>query len=279
MQITSSPSQIQKLCLRLKKKGRIALIPTMGSLHDGHLSLVTLAKKKADFVVVTIFVNPKQFSPKEDLSCYPRDEKGDLEKLRHAGVDLVFMPKLRNMYPDDFQTHVHVEKVTQVLCGASRPGHFQGVATVVLKLFNLIQSDIAVFGKKDFQQLVTIQKMVRDLNLPICVLGAPIVRDKDGLAMSSRNVYLNLEERRDAHAIRRALVKIKEATQKKNLTSRQIHSLFCKILPAKKSIHVDYVACVDRHTLQPMVKTKKNHTLIAVAVFFGKTRLIDNVEV
>lgn len=279
MKITSSPSQIQKLCLSLKKKGRIALIPTMGYLHDGHLSLVRLAKKKADFVVVTIFVNPKQFGKNEDLSRYPRDEKNDLKKLREVGVDLVFMPKLKAMYPEDFQTHVDVETVTQSLCGASRPGHFRGVATVVLKLFNLIQPDVAVFGKKDFQQLVTIQKMVRDLNLPIHVIGAPIVREKDGLAMSSRNVYLNPEARRDATALRQGLVKIKEAAQKKNLTASQVRSLFFKILPQKKSIQVDYVSCVDRQTLQPIAKIKKNHTLIAVAVFFGKTRLIDNIEV
>lgn len=280
MQIISSPSQIQKTCLRLKKKGRrIALVPTMGYLHDGHLSLVRLAKKHADFVMATIFVNPKQFGKNEDLSRYPRDEKGDLKKLQQAGADLVFMPKLTDMYPEDFQTYVDVEMVTQTLCGASRPGHFRGVATVVLKLFNLTQPDVAIFGKKDFQQLVTIQRMVRDLNLPIRVIGAPIVREKDGLAMSSRNVHLNAEERQDASAIRRGLIKIQDVARRKNLTASQVRSLFYKILPAKKSIQVDYVSCVDRRTLEFLPKIKKTHTLIAVAVFFGKTRLIDNVEV
>jgi pantoate--beta-alanine ligase len=278
MRVIRSPQLIQQHCLSLKKQGHLALIPTMGALHDGHLSLMRLARKQADFVVATIFVNPLQFGQNEDLSRYPHDEKNDLKKLRGAGVDFVFMPKSKDMYPENFQTHVDVEAVTQSLCGASRPGHFCGVATGVLKLFNLIQPDVAIFGKKDFQQLVTIQTMARDLNLPIRVMGASIVREPDGLALSSRNVYLNSEQRADAIFIRRALLYIQKTARTKNLMASQIRSLFSKILPDKKSIQIDYVSCVDRATLQPLTQIKKNHTLIAVAVFLGKTRLIDNIE-
>ncbi len=286
MKLVRSPKKMQTLTTTLKRRGKtIALVPTMGALHAGHLSLVKLARKMADIVVVSVFVNPLQFGPKEDYSKYPREIKKDLALLKKAGVDFVFLPRAAHMYANDFQTRVSVEKVSLGLCGASRPGHFVGVATVVLKLFNIVSPDFAVFGQKDFQQLVVIQTMVRDLNLPIKIIGAPIVREKDGLAMSSRNVYLAGAERQIAAGIFRGLKAVKRAVAKSGRpqgaapTVLALKKIFLKELGRHKNVTLDYVKFVDSKSLLEIFKYSKAKTLVAVAVRVGKTRLIDNIRI
>lgn len=281
MKTITSIEAMRKTAAGLKRKGKtVAFVPTMGYLHEGHLSLVRLAKKRADVVVVSIFVNPTQFAPHEDLARYPRDEKGDLKKLQELKTDFVFFPKEKDMYPKDFQTTVEVHSVSKGLCGDSRPGHFQGVATVVLKLFNVVTPDVAVFGKKDFQQLQVLKTMARDLNLPVKILGAPIVREKDGLAMSSRNAYLSEENRKIALCLPRALSAAAKACQKRpKLDAVEIRSAFLKELPLSERVVLDYFECVDSETLKPLARHEKGRTLIAAAAFIGTTRLIDNVVV
>lgn len=270
---------MQAICLRIKKKSSIAVVPTMGHLHDGHLALVRIAQRKASVTIVTIFVNPLQFGQNEDCQVYPRDERGDLKKLRRLGVDYVFMPKVFAMYPEGFKTTVHVEHVTKNLCGRSRPGHFDGVATVVLKLFEITRPDFAVFGKKDYQQLVTIKTMVKDLDLPVRILAAPIVREKDGLAMSSRNIYLKPAERRPALALYRGLLAVKKVCRNGHPDRQQIEKIFRNQIPKDKRIKLEYIECVNVRTLEPCKTFKRNNTLVAAAVFIGNTRLIDNVVV
>ena len=277
MRIISSPNQIQKTCLALKRRGKtIAIVPTMGFLHEGHLALVRKAREVSDIVVMTIFVNPTQFGPKEAFSKYPRDTKGDLAKARRAGVDFVFLPNVRSIYPADYETYVEVTRATRGLCGKSRPVHFRGVTTIVCKLFNIVQPDFAIFGLKDFQQCAVIKRMVKDLNLPIQVIGVPTVREKDGLAMSSRNVYLNPSERKAALVLSLSLRQIASEVQKgtRNLAAlkRQLVTLIRRELLTR----IDYVEVMDSETMQPLKKYRPRKTLFAVAVFIGKTRLIDN---
>lgn len=277
MRVIRSPAKMQKTARSLKSRGHtLALVPTMGFLHAGHLALVRRARLMADKVIVSIFVNPTQFGPSEDFSRYPRDTRGDLAKLKMAGVDCVFMPTARAMYPDYFQTQVTVREVSRGLCGDARPGHFDGVAGVVLKLMNITQPDIAVFGKKDFQQLTVIKTMVRDLNLPVRIVGVPIVREKDGLAMSSRNVYLSADERVMARGLSRGLKAARDAA---NAGEARVAGLISRCraeLPRAPQIRVDYVACVNALTLKPLSRPTRKKTLMAVAVFVGRTRLIDN---
>jgi len=259
-----------------RKKGKVVgLVPTMGYLHEGHLSLVRQARRKCDLLVVSIFVNPAQFGPKEDFKKYPRDLDKDLSMLRKEGVDLVFTPSVREMYAPEHLTYVEVSDLSRLLCGASRPIHFRGVVTVVLKLFNILQPDIAVFGRKDYQQAVIIRKMVKDLNLSVDVLTGPTVREKDGLAMSSRNIYLNAVQRKNAVVLYRCLKWVRQAyidgLRDPKLAAKKIRSM----ISIKKG-RVDYVAVVDKNTLKPVNKLRRG-TLIALAVFFGKTRLIDNI--
>lgn len=275
MKIIRTARAMQRISLALKKKKTIGFVPTMGFLHDGHLKLVDVAKRKADVVVVSIFVNPAQFGPNEDLSRYPRDEKGDLAKLRARGVDYVYFPTVEQMYPEGYQTYVNVENITQALCGLSRPGHFRGVTTVVCKLFNLVQPDIAVFGKKDYQQYRVIQTMVTDLNMPIKILGVETERERDGLAMSSRNKYLDSEQRQTALCLIRGLRKIRDEASKKSLPATKVRDLFVAQLP--QNVRLDYVDCRDALTLESLDQTRSKRTLVAVAVFVGKTRLIDNI--
>ncbi len=263
-----------------KKRGkRIGFVPTMGALHEGHLSLIRLANKHSDFVVVSIFVNPTQFGPKEDYKKYPRNLKKDAALCQSAGADLIFAPSPEEIYPKGFSTYVNVEHLTQGLCGASRPGHFRGVATVVSKLFNIVQPDAAVFGQKDAQQLAVIRQMTKDLDLPVKIIGAPIVREADGLAMSSRNAYLTPEERKQAVALSRALklaeLKVRNGVKDVKVIKVEIVKLLKHDAPLGK---IDYIEIVDNGTLEPVKRIREN-TLIALAVKFPSARLIDNIVV
>jgi pantoate--beta-alanine ligase len=281
MKTVTSVKQMQTVASGLKRKFKtIAFVPTMGYLHDGHLSLVRMAKKRADVVIASIFVNPTQFAPHEDLARYPRDAKGDLAKLKKLGVDFVFVPQAKDMYPEGFQTLVEVREVSQGLCGTTRPGHFQGVATVVLKLFNIVSPDVAIFGKKDYQQWLVLKAMARDLNLRVNVVGAPIVREQDGLAMSSRNAYLSAEDRRIALCLPRGLKAAAAACRAEpGLPAAKIRAAFLKEIPLTERVVLDYFECVDANTLKPLVKHAQGKTLLAAAIFVGTTRLIDNVTV
>lgn len=279
MKIIRSAKQLQKITTQLKTKSTIGLVPTMGYLHEGHLSLIDMAKKHADKIIVSIFVNPTQFGPNEDLSRYPRNIKKDLKLLKEKGVDFCFLPDSKEMYSKDHQTWVDLEQIPLGLCGAKRPGHFRGVATVVLKLFMLSQADVAVFGKKDFQQLALIKTMAQELNVPIKIIGAPLIREKDGLAMSSRNVYLTVEERQLAVKISQGLKAVKSACQSGELRLSNLKKVFLKTLGAHPLIRVDYFECRNKNTLQELKVCVPQKTLVACAVFVGKTRLIDNLTV
>lgn len=255
---------------------RIALVPTMGALHQGHLSLAALAKKQADRAVVSIFVNPIQFGPREDFNLYPRDEAGDLQKLAGAGADLVFAPDLGEMYPPGFSTRVNVGDLTEDLCGAARPNHFDGVATVVTKLLLQCAPDIAIFGEKDYQQLLVIKRLVRDLNIPVEIVGAPIVRETDGLALSSRNAYLSPAERKIAPLLHRTIAEI--AADLANGRGADDAAEAARFKLEAAGFRVNYVAVRDPDTLKPLHGPVKQARVLAAA-FLGKTRLIDNVPV
>jgi pantoate--beta-alanine ligase len=257
----------------------IAFVPTMGFLHEGHLSLIDAARENgADFTAVSIFVNPKQFGPKEDLASYPRDEARDQAMLAERKVDLLFLPSVEVMYPPGSQTTVSVGAVAHPLEGERRPGHFDGVATVVLKLFNIIQPDVAVFGHKDAQQCAVIERMVRDLDVPVRLVFAETTREQDGLAMSSRNSYLSADERKLAPALHHALRSGEEAIAHGVHDVRVIQTLMRKMIDETPGIEVDYLAVVDPETFLPPVDFRGD-VLLAGAVRIGRTRLIDNVRV
>ncbi len=276
MRVFKRISQIRKTLQRYKKRSRIiGFVPTMGYLHKGHLSLIKLARKKSQVLVVSIFVNPTQFGPKEDYHRYPRDLNRDLKLLKEEGVDIVFYPSVKEMYPEGYKTYVEVRELSQVMCGISRPTHFCGVTTVVLKLFNIIEPDLAVFGRKDFQQAVIIKRMVKDLNLPIRILTGPIIREPDGLAMSSRNIYLNKIERQRATILFKSLRWAKESYKRGNPDPKKIIRGIKQKIKQHRG-RIDYVVAVDKNNLQPVNFLRKG-TLIALAVYFGKTRLIDNI--
>ncbi|MDD2457386.1 MAG: pantoate--beta-alanine ligase [Eubacteriales bacterium] len=253
----------------------IGLVPTMGYLHTGHVSLIEKARKSCDRVIVSIFVNPIQFGPNEDYTRYPRDLERDLELCRDAGADLVFIPEVADMYPKPNLTFADVKTLGDHLCGASRPGHFQGVLTVVAKLFNICQPDQAFFGEKDAQQLAIIRRMVADFNFPVEIVPCPIIREADGLAMSSRNVYLSEKERQAALSLSRSLEKAWQALETGERSATVIRDIIRSGIAAEPLARIDYVEVVDGDTLQP-VTTISGSVLAAVAVFFGKTRLIDN---
>jgi pantoate--beta-alanine ligase len=254
---------------------RIGLVPTMGFLHDGHLSLVRAARQDCEIVVMSIFVNPKQFGPHEDFESYPRDMKRDLQLAREGGVDVVFTPDVREVYPEGFQSEVSVHGLTTSLCGASRPGHFNGVTTVVAKLFNMVGPDRAYFGQKDYQQAAVIQRMVTDLNMPLTVVVCPIVREPDGLAMSSRNAYLNLEERRAALVLSRALHVAETRIDEGERRAPSLEEALREVIAAEPLARLDYAVVCDPKTLLP-VETLSETVLVALAVHIGRTRLIDN---
>jgi pantoate--beta-alanine ligase len=253
----------------------IGLVPTMGFLHEGHLSLVRRAVEECASVVVSIFVNPTQFGPREDLSAYPRDMERDLRLLEPLGVDLAWTPTPEIMYPDGFQTWVDVEALTSLLEGAQRPGHFRGVATVVAKLFNAVRPAKAYFGQKDAQQVAVIRQMVRDLNFPLEVVVCPTVREEDGLAMSSRNAYLAPEQRQAATVLYRALNAAKDAYDAGSRDAEKLRTLMRETIVAEPLAEMQYVSCADYDTLQEL-ETISGKALLSMAVFVGKTRLIDN---
>lgn len=260
----------------IKKEGKsIGFVPTMGYLHEGHLSLVRAAKKHTDVVVMSIFVNPKQFGPEEDFEKYPRDLRRDEALARDAGADVIFYPSLKDMYPEGYATYVTVEKLTGTLCGKSRPGHFSGVATVVTKLFNIIKPDMAYFGQKDIQQALIIKKMARDLNMDTEIKIMPIVREKDGLAMSSRNIYLSEAERKDALILQQSLKQAEGMVKQGEKDAGKILKTIEDMIKQKSGARIDYVKAVDTKELKD-VEVISGEVVIALAVFFGQTRLIDN---
>jgi len=255
---------------------RIGFVATMGALHEGHLSLVRAAKAQADVVVASIFVIPTQFGPNEDFSRYPRTFESDCQMLNQEGVDLLFAPSVEDMYPTGAVTYVTVEDLSERLCGKSRPGHFRGVTTVVSKLFNIIGPDLAFFGQKDAAQAAIIRRMVRDLNFPVKVVVSPIVREPDGLAMSSRNAYLDAGQRKSALVLSRALSRVKAAFDKGEQTAAKLIDVGIRVLKSEPGAQLDYLEIVDPETLEP-VEFVRGSALVAVAAFVGTTRLIDNV--
>ena len=254
--------------------GTVGLVPTMGYLHEGHLSLIRRASEECDHVFVSIFINPKQFGPKEDLSKYPRDLERDF-RLIEPYTEVVWTPSVEMMYPHGYQTWVEVEALTKVLEGAMRPGHFRGVTTVVAKLFNGVQPHKAYFGQKDAQQVAVIQQMVRDLNFPLEIVICPTAREPDGLAMSSRNVYLDLEQRKAATVLFRSLSAAKELYERGERSGEKLRQTMKDILGAEALAQMQYVSCADYDTLEELDEIK-GKALLSMAVFFGKTRLIDN---
>ena len=274
MKIARTIEEVRDSVNWCKREGRsIGLVPTMGFLHQGHGSLIKKAREENDFVMVSDFVNPAQFGPNEDLESYPRDFEADCELCKGLGVDLIFYPAPSEMYQNP-HTVVDISLLSNELCGSKRPGHFRGVCTVVSKLFNISKADRAYFGQKDAQQLVIIKKMVKDLNFDVEVIGCPIVREKDGLAMSSRNTYLNDTEREAALCLSKAISAGKNAV-KPEMKSAELQKIMTDIINSEPLSKIDYVSVVDSEELQPLEKIDKS-VLVAVAVYIGKTRLIDN---
>ena len=281
MKQISTNQDIQALALDACRSGKsIALVPTMGYLHEGHLELMRRAREKADLVIVSIFVNPIQFGPNEDLDRYPRDLEGDMEKCNSVGTDVVFTPTPDELYPDYFQTSVGVSKISQDLCGASRPNHFQGVTTVVCKLFNLTLPDFAFFGEKDFQQLAVIRRMVIDLNFPIEIIGVPIIREDDGLAMSSRNAYLPARERAEAPSIFKALIYAGELYAQGLIESSKLCQAVTDQLQEniESNFKIEYIEIHDSQNLSRIEREISAPATILIALHLGKTRLIDNLQ-
>jgi len=272
-----SPDEMQDWSIKQIRGGkRISLVPTMGYLHEGHLSLIRLARQYGDRVVVSIFINPTQFGPKEDLSRYPRNFARDSELCQAEGVEVIFHPDALAMYPDGYSVHVCEESLSTGLCGASRPGHFRGVTTVVAKLFNIILPSVAVFGEKDAQQLRVIRRMVRDLNFPVNIVSGPTAREPDGLAMSSRNSLLKPDERIQAAQLNRSLVLARELFQAGERDAEKIKAVVSDELKKAPLARIDYIEVVDNESLAPLKKTDRK-ALLAIAVYFSTTRLIDNV--
>lgn len=277
MKIIRSVKQMQAYSDALRKSDtKIGLVPTMGFLHEGHISLIKLARQYSDTVVVTIFVNPMQFGPSEDFKDYPRDFERDVQMIKEAGADAVFAPEVHEIYPEGFQTAITVDRVSKNLCGASRPTHFRGVATVVAKLFTCTKPHTAVFGEKDFQQLAVIKRMTADLNFDIEILPAPIIREPDGLAMSSRNTYLSKAQRRAALSLYRSLLKAREMVQSGITDCRAVINEAQKIIEAEPEARVDYIKICDTDTIED-IETINSSAVMALAVYFGRARLIDNI--
>jgi len=274
MRVINSITEMKAVCQSLKREGSLGFVPTMGYLHEGHLSLVDQSVSANRHTVVSIFVNPAQFGRNEDLSTYPRDLDRDLELLQSRGTDYVFYPDAAEIYPSEHQTWVEVEKLSVPLCGKSRPGHFRGVATIVLKLVNIVQPDYMYMGSKDFQQVVVLERMLADLNLDTVITRCPIIRETDGLAMSSRNSYLDADERIRARCLSQALITARHSFA---LGERGTAVLIAEAsrLIETAGANIDYVECVDPKLLTP-VETAEADTRMVMAVFIGRTRLIDN---
>jgi pantoate--beta-alanine ligase len=278
MKIIETARELRQHLKPLRTTGEIGLVPTMGYLHKGHLSLVRRAKQECETVVMSIFVNPLQFGPNEDFDRYPRDLNRDAELARQAGVDVLFCPSVTEMYGTGTLTTVQVRKVTEPLCGASRPGHFDGVATVVTKLFNIVQPDRAYFGLKDAQQVAVIERMVQDLHIPVTIVPCPIVREADGLALSSRNVYLSEEERKQALILSQSLREVKEKLKRGELKrASEITEYVRQRISTMPLAEIDYVETLTYPELEPFDRWEGQRIIVAVAVSFGSTRLIDNV--
>ena len=276
MEIICDPQEMQGRARQWRDHGqKVVLVPTMGYFHPGHLSLMEYGKTIGERLVVSLFVNPAQFGPQEDLARYPRDLDRDVRLARDSGVDCLYTPEAEAMYPPGYQTYVEVESLSQGLCGASRPGHFRGVATVVLKLLNRVSPQVAVFGEKDYQQLMVVKQMVADLDVPIKIVGRPIVREPDGLAMSSRNSYLTREERAAALCLYRALLAARELVATGAKDREHILAAVRQIIHAAPGVRIDYVALVDPSTLQD-VEAIRGEARLLLAVWVNKTRRIDN---
>lgn len=276
MEIINDVRQMQQRCLDLRAQGkRIAFVPTMGYLHEGHLSLLQEGRKRGDVLVLSIFVNPTQFGKNEDLDSYPRDLARDSEIARRAGTDLIFAPTAAGMYPQGYATYVDVEGLTDILCGASRPGHFRGVTTVVTKLFQIVLPHTALFGCKDFQQLAVIRRMAADLNIPVEIIGMPIVREKDGLAMSSRNVYLSADQRSQALALVESLRLASSMARAGEKDAARIIAAVRERIGQEPEAAIDYVQICHADTLRDVTEVDANSVML-LAVKVGKTRLIDN---
>jgi len=274
--ITTIPDLLAASRSARREHNRLGLVPTMGALHDGHLSLVRAAKSRCDAVTVSIFVNPTQFGPTEDFAKYPRTFERDHELLQKEGVDFIFAPSVEEMYPAGAITWVTVEGMSDRLCGRSRPGHFRGVTTVVAKLFHIVEPDLAFFGQKDAAQAAIIRRMVRDLNLPVEIVVCPIIREPSGLAMSSRNAYLSAEQRQSALVLYRSLKEIQRRFQVGERDSDKLIAAGNEIVAADSSVRLDYLEIVDPETLEPLPSVNRS-ALVAIAAFVGTTRLIDNV--
>ena len=279
MQLVYSIAELRAAIDRARAAGQtIGLVPTMGYLHEGHLSLIRRARQENDLVVVSVFVNPTQFGPNEDLAAYPRDTERDTTMMRATGTDIAFFPTAEALYPQGYATYVQVEgPMTQTLCGRSRPSHFRGVTTIVAKLFHLVQPQHAYFGQKDAQQVAVIEQMVRDLNFNLQIVVCPIVREPDGLAMSSRNAYLTPSQRKDACVISQALFEARDKVTAGERRASVISDLIRTRMDAVQDAQIDYISVVDAHTLSDL-KTLTGEVLIAVAVKLGPTRLIDNLR-
>ena len=277
MRLVKTIAEVKDIVKEWKKNGEsIGFVPTMGYLHEGHGSLIKKARENNDKVVVSIFVNPMQFGENEDLDSYPRDIEKDSAYVESLGGDLIFNPEPSEMYNDGFCSYVDMSVLTEELCGLSRPVHFRGVCTVVNKLFNIVQPDRAYFGQKDAQQLAIIKRMVKDLNMNLEIIGCPIVREGDGLAKSSRNTYLNPEERKAALVLNQSLKKGKELLESGCRDAKEIRKVITEIIEKEPLAKIDYVKVVDGLTMQQVEKIEKE-VLVAIAVYIGKTRLIDNV--
>jgi pantoate--beta-alanine ligase len=277
MEIINSIKEMKAFVSRARQMGKtIAFVPTMGFFHEGHLSLMREGRKRGDLLVVSLFVNPTQFGPSEDFKEYPRDFERDRKMAEGVGVDILFVPETIEMYPPNHQTLVRVEKVTQGLCGRSRPFHFQGVTTVVNMLFNIVMPHVAIFGEKDFQQLVAIQQMVRDLHMDVEVVGMPIVREADGLAMSSRNTYLQPDERKAALSLYRSLKRAEALLRKGERRAETILKEVREVLLSQPLIKIDYIQICDANTLEDVQEIERD-VVVAIAAYVGQTRLIDNL--
>jgi pantoate--beta-alanine ligase len=276
MDVITSVHQMKGYSARARKTNKkIAFVPTMGFLHEGHLSLMREGKRRGDVLVASIFVNPTQFSPSEDFEKYPRDFDRDSRMAERVGVDVLFAPEAREMYPSDHQTFIRVTEVTRGLCGKSRPTHFQGVATVVGMLFNIVRPHVALFGEKDYQQLITIQQMVKDLRMDVEVVGMPIIREADGLAMSSRNSYLKPDERKAALSLHRSLECARELIFNGEHGAGHLIKKMSEVIQSEPLVRMDYIEICDVRTLEPVDRIDR-HVVIAMAAYVGKVRLIDN---
>ena len=277
MRIFNTIEEMRAACRAARSGGRrLGFVPTMGALHEGHSSLVRVARQSCDAVAASIFVNPAQFGPNEDLAKYPRSFERDLELLEKEGVELLFAPSVDEMYPAGAMTWVTVEGLSDKLDGRSRPGHFRGVTTVVAKLFHIVEPDAAFFGQKDAAQVAIVRRMVRDLNIPVEIVACPIVRERDGLAMSSRNVYLDAQQRKEALVLHRSLMRVKKCWDDGERGAARLIATGREEVSLEKSVRLDYFEIVDRDSLDPVVNAQSG-ALVAVAGFVGATRLIDNL--